>query len=345
MAFSGRIPTTPDPDSAFFYQDGFLSLAYPFPLLAVYDNGWQTPAIPAFVEAVYSEAAWYLVRVSLPKGQTVVASGVEVARQEDSSGQTLTFAAGPARGFYLGSSDRFTVQSQTVGRTAVRSYVLPGQEAAAEAQLEQAQMVLAMLDGKIGPYPYTELELVAAPIRAIRGRAYPGVGFIAQERYETAGFDATLNRSQAILLEGATYSVIAQQWFGNVVGNDPVGEPFLGESLSENLVAVAGGDTYGLVHVRPFWEIRSQPLTVPLEQSLDGRTAQEAEGIVYGWGPHFFDSLAFNMGLDSPLAFWQHYYQTYQWQIATMADLRQLAEQKCGCDLTIIFEKYLTENR
>ena len=42
-------------------------------------------------------ASLYLVRVTAPRGTTIVASGVEVGREVDRRTQVLTLAAGPAR--------------------------------------------------------------------------------------------------------------------------------------------------------------------------------------------------------------------------------------------------------
>jgi hypothetical protein len=340
IQFSARIPTNPDADSAFFYQDGLLSLAYPFPLLAVYDDGWQTAELPPYIETPYTDAAWYLVRITAPLEQTIIASGITVEQQESRSEQTLTIAAGPARGFYL-AAGRFTHLTLAAGPTTVNSYALPGQQEAAQAQLDEAKLALIALDKLVGPYPYSELDLLPAPITAMRGRAYPGVGLIPQPYHDLDGRDATLNRDHPVLLKGAVFYVMAHQYFGNVVGSNPVNEPWLSASLSENLLATAGGPTYGLIHAQPFWEVRAQQVSLPLDPSLIGRDRQSAEAILYGWGPIFFSSIAANTGQDPPLTFLRDYYQTYRWQIASMSDLKQQAEQSCACDLTFVFEKYL----
>ena len=99
----------------------------------------------------------------MPNELTVVASGIEVGREYADDRQMLTFAAGPARDFYIAASERFTVVSGKVGRTTVRSYAFEERAAGAELALEYATRALKSFNARFGAYPYTELDRVPAP--------------------------------------------------------------------------------------------------------------------------------------------------------------------------------------
>ena len=40
-------------------------------------------------------------------------------------------------------------------------------------------------------------------------------------------------------------------------------------------------------------------------------------------------------------AFLRDYAETFKWEIATPEDLKALAEEYCGCDLTALFEEWV----
>ena len=64
------------------YTEGILALAHFYPMLSVYDaTGWNTAEAVIQGDLTYSDAGYYLVRVSAPAGVVVVASGVEVGGQ------------------------------------------------------------------------------------------------------------------------------------------------------------------------------------------------------------------------------------------------------------------------
>jgi hypothetical protein len=124
-----------------------------------------------------------VVRVTAPAELTVVASGVEVSRESEGGNQVLTFAAGPARDFYLAASDRYTVISETVGETKVNSYAFEERTDGAKLALQYAVDALESFNARFGVYPYTEFDVVSTPVQAL-GIEYPGIVGIALNLYD-----------------------------------------------------------------------------------------------------------------------------------------------------------------
>ncbi len=86
----------------FGYFDGVLVLDEFYPVIPAYDDeGWNVEIPPINGDVTHYDTSFYLVRVTAPASLTIVASGIEVSGEEAADKQTLTFAAGPARDFYL----------------------------------------------------------------------------------------------------------------------------------------------------------------------------------------------------------------------------------------------------
>lgn len=346
MAYTIDIPhEMGDHYGIFGYFDGVLALNEFAPVIPVYDDeGWNVQDPAPVGDMTTLDVSFYVVRVVAPPDLTLVTSGVEVAREAWDSGQTVTFAAGPARSFYLAASEQFALVSETVGETTVNSYALPGYEDGAALALEVAANALRSFNARFGTYPYTEFDVVSTPMLAL-GIEYPGVTAIALGVYDP---EASLGgmSSQAVL-EGAVAHEVAHQWFYNVVGNDQVDEPWLDEALAQYLTALYYTDTSGADFAQGYidsWSGRWD--RVDRAEILIGLSCTEYDdstysAIVYGRGPLFLDALAQEMGQETFDAFLRDYYQSYLWGIGTTEDFRTLAEQHCACDLTNLFEEWV----
>lgn len=345
MDFNLEVPSDPQVNyGVFAFKDRVLALAHFYPMIAAYDErGWHMEESPEYGDLVYADSSFYLVRVTAPAGQTLVASGVEIERSTGHDIQVVTYAAGPMRDFYLVASDQVHVFSQTVGPTTIHSYaVLPD---GATRALEHAANALRRYSERIGPYPFTELDLVSTPNLAL-GIEYPGVIALTTRIY---GRSARIDGTPApVILEATVAHEVAHQWFYSVVGNDQVNEPWLDEALAQYLTLLYYRDLYGAQAAEGFeqslysrWE-RVNREAIPIGMPVASYSDREYGAIVYGRGPLFFDALA-----QGPLsgerlnAFLRTYYRAYQWENATGAGLKQVAERVCGCDLTPMFAEWV----
>jgi hypothetical protein len=330
------------------FQDDILMLDSFYPQIPVYDaQGWYMGLPSPDGDTSVLDSSYYLVRVTVPPGFKLVATGSMIGYERSELNQVMTFAAGPSRDFYLAASDRFIVTSETVRETVVLSYALP--EVTTDAYWAQrfAADSLNHYNDRFGFYPYKELEVVSLPIKA-GGIEYPGVIGISQNYYHPGGQDAEQSNSFRIVIAHE----VAHQWFYNQVGNDQQNEPWLDESLAQYAVWLYYRDIYGdgtaTAGLTNYWtscwqslEKPDLPIGLPAAEYASSR---EYVGAVYCRGPLFMQALEETMGSQNLDAFLRQYVASYSWQIVTGADFRQMAEETCHCDLSQIFETWVYGN-
>ena len=338
MDFDVTVPTEPGGNyGTFALRDGILALAHFYPMIAVYDEtGWNVEIAPAIGDVVYTDSGYYLVQASVPVGQQMLTSGREIDRQEQGDRQTLTFAAGPVRDFYIVSSDRYDVVSRKVGETTINAYAPSDVQGANKNALDFAVGAVKTYSDLVGAYPFTELDLVGTPTLA-GGVEYPGLVVIALSLYDRTDF----------FFEAVVAHEVGHQWFYSTVGDDQVDEPWLDESLTQYLTLRYYGDAFGKSGYDGFrtylddrWhsaEDTKKPIGLPVAAYGE----EEYSAIVYGKGPLFFEALANKMGEAQFDTFLKDYYRTFEYGISTTASLKQLAEKHCGCDLTPLFKEWV----
>jgi aminopeptidase N len=329
----------------FGYFDGVLVLDEFYPAIPVYDDeGWNVETPPPNADATYFDASFYRVRVTAPTSLTIAASGIEVERKEEAGNQILTFAAGPARDFYLAASENYTVLSEKVGETTVNSYAFPERVGGADLALQITVESLKSFSERFGPYPYTEFDVLSTPMQAL-GIEYPGITGISLALYNPN--ERILGLQSRIVLESTVAHEVAHQWFYNVVGNDQIDEPWLDEALAQYATWLYYLDVYGEAAAQDYraswnerWD-RVERADIPIGLPAGAYVGREYGAIVYGRGPLFLAALADKMGQETFDEFLRDYYQTHKWGISTGETFKQLAEQHCQCDLTTLFEEWV----
>ncbi len=321
--------------------DGIAALAHFYPMIAVFDDeGWNVEIAPSNGDVVHSDSSYYLVRVNAPEKQKILTSGFETGGETGNGRQTVTFAAGPMRDFYLVSSDRYGVISQKIGETTINAYAPP--EVAKENELALRYTIDAFNghSERYGAYPFTELDVVSTPTQA-GGVEYPGIVVVALNLY-VKNFP---------FFEAATAHEVGHQWFYSTVGNDQVDEPWLDESLTQYATLLYYRDVYGQagyeaardndMQRRWDWIDRADiPIGLPVAAYSENGTYS---GIIYGRGALFFETLATALGDATFEALMRDYYETFKWDIATTEGFKTLAEKHCQCDLTPLFEEWVYE--
>ncbi|MFZ5821206.1 MAG: M1 family metallopeptidase [Chloroflexota bacterium] len=325
--------------------DGVLTLAHAYPMVTVYDEeGWADETPAPHGDLTYADASFFLAQVNAPAGLTLAASGREVSRQDGGSRQIVTYAAGPARDFYLAASPDYEVASQTVGQVTFNSYAPKGLEDGARAALDMAVASFHVFDERYAPYPYTEFDLVATPTYAL-GVEYPGIVALNANLYNLQGeFNGTPTN---IMLESVVAHEAGHQWFYNLVGNDQLGEPWLDESLAQFVTWQYYEDRYGTgggegfeQSLRARWaRVENEPIPVGMPVASYDGTAYSA--IVYGRGAFFFEALRDQMGKEAFDAFLQDYTETYSWDNVTGDNMKAMAETHCRCDLGALFAEWI----
>jgi hypothetical protein len=189
-----------------------LQLASFFPLLPWDpDRGWiLDPPSTSIAEAWTSPTADFDVRISAPRGDTILASGARAG--------TRRWRGTAIRDFALAAGRFRTVRAVVHAPRPVRVTVgvEPGGDAPSPSTfLRRVERALVELSRRYGPYPWSTYTLAVPRAVGASGIEYPTLIFQGP-------------RSLRI----ATTHEAAHQWFYSLVGNDQARDPWLDESLA-----------------------------------------------------------------------------------------------------------------
>ena len=347
MDFQVEVPADAGGNYGVFgYLNNILVLDGFYPAIPVYDDkGWHAGKVPPNADSTFQAASFYAVRMTAPAALTLVASGIQVESGKKDNRQVVTFAAGPARDFYLAASDRFAVVSDKIGETTVNSYAFPDRTEGSQAALRTAVNAIKSLSARLGAYPYTEFDVVSTPMQGATGIEYPGITGINYAIYDPK---ATISGTPApVMLESTVAHEVGHQWFYNVVGDDQINEPWLDEAVTQYVTGLYFLDMYGqqgMEGYRSSWlsrwdRVNREAISIGLPAGA--YQGKEYGAIVYGRGPLFLEALAQKMGQATFDTFLRDYYQSHKWGIGTTASFKQLAEKQCQCDLTSMFDEWV----
>jgi aminopeptidase N len=269
----------------------------------------------------------------------VVASGVTLNVIDNPDGsRTWQIAGGPLRDMTV-IAGPFQAASEQAAGAVVTSYYLPGHEAAGQAALAHAAASLRLFSDLYGPYPYTELDVVEAPLN-VRGMEYAGLILIGEELYE----------DQRDFLTFLVAHEVSHQWWYAVVGNNPYRHPWLDEGLAEYSAFDYYRSVFGQSHAGELlvgrWQI---PFTTAARGGVDGVVDRPAaafdpvsyELLVYAKAALFFNALREQLGQDMYLQVIRTYYAENRYGIATPAAFLATAERVSGQDLNQLAETWL----
>lgn len=327
-------------------NDGVLCLAGWYPQVAVYDeDGWNLDPVSAIGDSVYADVAFFDVRVTAPSGLTIAATGVE-SKREDSGQKSLTyFASGPVREFFLIMGKDFQHDSRKVGDVKVNVYFPPALAAGGSASLDIASRAVEIFNRRFGPYPFTELDIVAAPMQYAAGVEFPGIVLVRTDLYEAPDDPGFLT---------TTAHEVAHQWWYNTVGNDVFDEPWLDEALTtyssliywQDALGPSGGQGY-----QTYLQGRYDDLVA---KGLDGQVTgslayfEELEPLVYARvvytkGALYFAAVRKEIGDKAFFEALQAYYAAHRFGIATGDDLLAAFESAAGRSLDDLNHTWLDE--
>ncbi len=310
--------------------DGLWALPNAYAMIAPrVGNRWQVDQAPNFGDIVFSEMALYRVTLHAPSSYKVVATG---ACQADGLNPfaTTTCMAGPVRDFALHLSENYDVATTTVNSIVgepvqLISYFLPQHRAAGERALDIAANALGTYEKRFGAYPYAELKLFATTTSA-GGIEYPNLAGVLYKFYD--GNDD--------YFEWLVAHEVAHQWWYNLVGSNPITEPWLDESLTQYSALLYMEDRYGVEAAQKY---RARYFTDRFAQERrergDRRVGQPTAAfprwtyfpIVYGKGPLFFDAVR-SRSDDARFAAWlRAYYERHRYGTAQASDLLQAADE------------------
>lgn len=316
-----------------------LSLAGWYPVLAVYQDDWQTPPAPTVGDAMWAETSLYDVRLTVPSGYEVVSTGSVIQRQDRAGQSTWHIVSGPAREFALAMSDRFEKRETQVDGVRLRLFTLPAR-AAATSPDEALKMMAAAFQAyvaRFGPYPYTEFDLVEAAV-GIGGYEFSGMVYVDYNRRVRGPFEPYRYLSA---------HEIAHQWWYNLVGNPSVAEPWLDEAFASYAAVLYlqhVGDAQGAVRLLEGW-MANYGLRGPGDPPLDSSALLFSNWVayrrtVYYHGALFLDELRQALGDEHFFRLLQRLQTKYRYGMMTTGDFQREAEDVAGRSLAALWEKW-----
>jgi hypothetical protein len=347
IEFNVDLPRRSEGYTLFGWGDGILSLPGFYPTLAVRregagseTGGWEIELPPAFADVLFNPVALYDLEFTAPATLTLVASGTTLDMRADESGRKIWhMAGGPLRDMTVLASDRWKSVGDTAAGASVTSYYLAGAEAAGQAALFHAAAALRLYSDLYGSYPYTEFDVVAAPL-GVRGMEYSGLVTIGEELYGD-------HRDQlAFLVAHET----AHQWWYAQVGNDPLDHPWLDEGPAEYAAfdyfrSVQGrAAAEALLSARwqtPYAVAAANGIDGPVDQAASSMTEDNYELLAYAKAALFFDALRQRLGDEMYTQVMRDFVATYRWQIVTPQHLFGLGQTRSGVNLNPLAEEWL----
>mgnify|MGYP001369081599 CR=1 FL=1 len=354
-----------------FRCSGVLLLGSFYPVLtARTGDDWLRKVELSIGDTALTEVADYEVTVAAPRNVAVYApvAAQTVTQKEELT--STTFVADHLRDFAIIAGGDLHSEQRSVGDVTIRSIFKPEHEVVARRVLNIATDAVRIYSKRLGPLPMKTVSLVDAPLVATLGTAeFAGVGVIASAFY--VDFDSPTMRNMPDVireqrgsvegsLEWTVAHVVAHQWWGVTVGNDPAREPILDEALANWSALLyyreARGDQQAAdamdEQLRGVYKLYRTFGGEDMEASRAAREYRNSfqyAAIVTSKGALLFEALRKLLGDEKFFAALGSYYKTNQLEVADMNDLRGAfvaeapAEQRRA--VTRTFDRWLSSKR
>jgi hypothetical protein len=321
---------------------GVMLLGAAFPVVAVHDGDeWRRKIEPSVGDFIFNEAADYEVSIAVNPGVEVFTSGVETGTKNEKTGQTFTASA--LRDFAILVGRGLKAEHTEIQGINVKSIFLAEHERVGKRALTVAANSIRVFTSLFGPLPFKQISIAEAPLVAGLGSCeFSGFNVIASAYYVDFDSPAVRNLPEIIReqrpsvedsLEWAVAHLVAHQWWGAAVGNDPAREPLLDEAISywssllyyksiygeERATAVLNDQVRGVYRLYRTFGGDDMDANRP---SRDYRNTFQYAAIVSAKGALMFVDLQKTLGEEKLFAALRNYYQANLYEIAQLEDLR-----------------------
>ena len=324
-----------------FLCRGVMLLGSAYPVVAVRDgDDWRRKVEPSVGDFIFNEAADYEVTVAANPGVEVFTSATETGSKTE-KGQTFTASA--LRDFAILAGRGLHSEHTEVNGVDVRSIYFTEHEKVGKRALVVAANSLRVFTSLFGPLPFKTVSIAEAPLVAGLGSAeFSGLNVIASAYFVDFDSPAVRNLPEIIReqrpsveesLEWAVAHLVAHQWWGVSVGNDPAREPLLDEALAswssllyykrtygeEKAAAVLNDQVRGVYRLYRTFGGDDMDANRP---SRDYRNTFQYAAIVSAKGALMFVDLQKTLGEERMFAALRNYYEANVYEIAQLEDLR-----------------------
>lgn len=334
---------------------GVMLLGTFYPVLAVHDgNEWLRKVEPGVGDLIFNEVADYQVNVTAADGVLVFTSagtGDQGLSERDagdkgarpSANSSASFSASNLRDFAIVAGRNLRSEQIQVGDTTVRSVFISEHERMGKRVLGMAGDSLRIFNARFGPLPLKTITLAEAPLTAGLGSTeFAGLNVVASAFY--VDFDSPSMRNLPGLireqrpaveesLEWSVAHLVAHQWWGGAVGNDPAREAVLDEAMASWSALEYFNEVYGEKKAAAVLEDQLRGVyrvyrTLGGDDmdanrpSRDYKNSFQYTAVVTTKGALMFVQLQQLLGGEKLLAAIRNYYRANLFEIAELNDLR-----------------------
>ncbi len=322
---------------------GMMLLGAAYPVLAVHDgDDWRRKLEPSVGDIIFNEVAAYEVTVEAAPGVALFTSGTE-RPNPTAPEQVRAFSGTALRDFALLAGRGLRSEQISVGNITLRSIFFAEHERVAKRVLTAGANALRIFASRFGPLPFKTINIAEAPLVAGLGSAeFTGLNVIASAFYVDFDSPSMRNLPEIIReqraavensLEWTVGHLVAHQWWGAAVGNDPAREAVLDEALScwsallyykeiygeERASAVREDQLLGVYRLYRTFGGEDMDANRP---SREYRNSFQYAAIVTTKGAMMFVELQRLLGDEKFFAALQSYYKANLFEIAELDDLR-----------------------
>jgi hypothetical protein len=317
------------------FGDGIASLANFYALVAHRKgSAWVTTERQAFGDLGADGVSFVRATIRAPRAVTIASTGVisENLAAGDAQHRSQTVTASLVRDFAVFASREFVMQSRQVGDVTVRAYFLERDASSGAEVLDTAGQALRVFERRFGPYPYTDLDVVEAPLVGGAGGAeFSGLVSVASMLYRPLTIDTSalglLGGSQGSPLEFTTAHEVAHQYWYGLVGSDAREHPFVDESLTQWSALQYFEERFGVERANREGDaqVRMNYRLMRLLGKPDGAVDRPVDafesplayaGLVYGKGAYLYSVLRKLCGDEAFFAALRAYARKYRFQQA-----------------------------
>ncbi|CAA9576239.1 MAG: hypothetical protein AVDCRST_MAG87-2894 [uncultured Thermomicrobiales bacterium] len=324
-------------------EEGSLAMAQWYPIVAGRDpdDGWMLDPPSENGDPVFSDTALYDVSVRIEERFELVTTGVEQRDPGAATDGRVTrrFLSGPVRDFTMVADDDLGLRTRDVEGITINSWFPTGQERVGDAVATYTAQALTIFEELLGPYPYTELDIVSVPLNGAAGVEFPQLIYIGQGYYDAG---QTLQTPNA--LDFTVAHEVIHEWFYALVGNNQYDHAFIDEGLTNFLsaqvyferqydeaVAARVVDRY---LVDPFDStVRRGDDQIVDQPTDDFPTGNSYVYAAYVKAPLGFRAIQAEIGDTAFFAALRAYVSEFQFRVATPDDLLDAFEEASGEDL------------
>lgn len=343
ISFKGLVPPALELPGIFFSNEGTIALGSFYPLPIPFNDTGSFDIVNAtssgdVVESILSK---FSVTFTAPKDLEFAASGRVERGDVINNLRSYSVKTGPVRDFFLVGSNKWGKVTKTTNGIELISWFPKGKMQQGINALYNTEYALSIFEDRLTPYPYNSMSIVSAPLGSyVAGMEYPGIIVIHNNFYAN-------ERSNA--LEWTLAHEVGHQWFYNLVGNDPIAEPWLDEAFTQYLTWLyfenrygrnSGDSVYNSFNNR--WK-RVMKKTMALNLRADEYNKKEYGAIPYGKGPLFLFTLRYKFGEELFNEFLINYLNDFRWKRVTTKTLQKYMYNYFSEEGDLLFRKWVYE--